>query len=146
MDSLVNCSVSLPYGIMDVTEVQISLVGYRVPWIYTLFWSSIFGVPYACILIDICFFELGKFSSLIVLKIFSVLVTQVCLPLFQLFLDLVFHSVPDFLEILCLRFLDLTFSLIEISIYSIIFLMQEIVIYLLYSVEEACLSHSCSSF
>jgi hypothetical protein len=41
-------------------------------WEEFLFWSSIFGVLLAsCIFMGISFFRLGKFSSIILLKIFT---------------------------------------------------------------------------
>jgi hypothetical protein len=47
-----------------------------------LFWSSLFGVLCAsCTFIDMSFFRLGKFSSMILLKIISVPLTCISSPI-----------------------------------------------------------------
>lgn len=61
---------------------------------YFLFWSSLYTVPYvSCTLIDIFFFRLGTFSSMILLKLFSESLTCFFLFSFSLILRLSFYLI-----------------------------------------------------
>ena len=57
-----------------------------------------------------------------------------------------FHSVPDFLDVLCqyFRFLDLIFSLTDVSISSTISSTPEFLFHLLYFVVDVYICSSCS--
>ena len=81
-------------------------------WENFLFWSNLFCVLYAsCMLIDIAFFRLVKFSSMILLKVFPAscswesfpsYMLGFCVCLFVFFFTVCsFHHVPDFFNVLC---------------------------------------------
>lgn len=85
-----------------------------------LFWFSLFGVLYAsCTLIGPFFFRLGKFSSMILFKTFSVSLAWVSAPSSTPTSHwFVFSWCPRFPECFVLRlFLELIFSLISIFIF-----------------------------
>lgn len=93
-----------------------------------LFWSSLFDVLYdSCALIGISFFRLGK-CSMILLKTFSVSFTWVSSPSsIPIIFRLGLFMVSQISWKCCVRiFPDLTFSLTEVSIPSIMSLVPEI--------------------
>lgn len=73
-----------------------------------------------CTLISITFFRSGEFSSMTLLKIFSVSDFSFFSCSYSEYLQVLsFLVVPDVMDILCLEFLYLTFSLIKLSIYFV---------------------------
>ena len=82
-----------------------------------VFWSSLFGVLYAyCIVIFISLFGLGKFSCMILLKIFSGTLNCDSSPYIPIILRFVFIIVSQISWMFCVRnILGFTFSLINVS-------------------------------
>lgn len=107
-----------------------------------------FGIPYASYtFIGISFFKLAKFSSKIVLILCSkpFVLGFVSFLYFYFFTYLVSSYYLRFLGCFFFsrRFLDLTFPLNKVSIFAIISSVPKILLHLLHSIGEACLSGSC---
>jgi hypothetical protein len=83
---------------------------------------------YASTLIGMFFYRLGKFSSLILLKIFSVSLIWVVAPLsIPIVFRFVFFIVSHISLLFCIEsFLDATFSLTKVSISSMVSSVPEI--------------------
>lgn len=90
-----------------------------------LFWYSLFGVLcISCTLIGSP--SIGKFSSMVLLKIFSGPLTSILLfTLFLLFVDFAYRSYISWMFHVCIT-LDLTFSLIKVCTSSMFSSMSEI--------------------
>jgi hypothetical protein len=113
-----------------------------------LFWSNVLGVLFvSSVFVGISFFRLGYFFYVFIeyilwtfeLEFFSFLYSyssQVCY----------FHTVTDFLDVLCQECFYLTFSLADVFIFSTISSTAKIFFFhLLYSVCKDCFCSFCSN-